>query len=178
MITATQIAPFHRKGIDFEETERLKAKLAQRRRERQPFFLTAEELEEILAWKLGQQMGRQRALRTANTDEIIQAITGLALTIHHQDKDYELELRVNLLCALRGVGVPVASAVLALVFPDEYAVIDYRVWRQLFDEGKQVFFVPDYRRYMGEIRRLAAELDWPVQEVDHAIWELDRHPAV
>ena len=178
MITATQIAPFHRKGRDFEETECLKAKLAQLRGERQPFYLSEAVFEEFLVWKLDKQLGGQRALRAANTDEIIRAITGLALTIRLQDKEYELELRVNILCALRGVDVPVASAVLALVFPDEYAVIDYRVWRQLFDEEKRVFFLPDYRRYMGEIRRLASELGWPVQEVDHAIWEFDRQGGV
>jgi hypothetical protein len=72
------------------------------------------------------------------------------------------------------VGVPVASAVLALVFPEEYAVIDFRGWRQLFDEEKTVFFTPDYKKYMREIRRLANELGWHAQEVDHAIWEYDR----
>jgi hypothetical protein len=174
MITAAQIAPLRTASIDYEETERLKAKLAQVRRERQPLYLTAAEFEEILQWKLGQQIGRQRGIRVANTEEIVCAVTGLTLTITHADKEYELELRVNILCALRGVGVPVASAVLALIFPEEYAVIDFRVWRQIFGEDQTAFFVPDYKRYMREIHRLANELDWPVQEVDHAIWEYDR----
>ncbi len=177
MITAAQILALRGVGDDYNNTQHLKAKLAQLRRERQPLYLTAVEFEEILEWKLGQQIGRQRALRTANTDDIIRAVTGLALTISHQDKEYELELRIGVLCSLRGVGVPVASAVLALIFPNEYAVIDYRVWRQLFDEYKTVFYLPEYKRYMGEIRHLVEELRWPVQEVDFAIWEYDRrHP--
>jgi hypothetical protein len=174
MITAKEIAPFYKRAIDHDDTEELKTKFASLRRERQPLYLTAKEFEEILEWKLGQQIGRQRDLRAANTEEIIRAVTGLALTIAHPDKDYQLELRTDILCALRGVGVPVASAVLALVFPEEYAVIDFRNWRQLFDEDKTVFFTPEYKRYMEKIRVLANELGWAVQEVDHAIWEYDR----
>jgi hypothetical protein len=174
MITAAKIAPLRNQQIDLAYTEQLKAKLAQLRRERQPLYLTATEFEEILRWKLGQQIGRQREIRAANTDEVIRAVTGLALIITHDDKEYELELRVNILCTLRGVAIPVASAVLALVFPEEYAVIDYRGWRQVFGEGQGNYSLPGYKKYMGEIRRLAKELGWPVQEVDHVIWEYDR----
>ena len=174
MITAAQIAPLRTAAIDYEKTKRLKEKLARVRRERQPLYLTKAEFEEILQWKLGQQIGRQRERRSANTEEIIRAVTGLALTITHSDKEYELELRMGILCALRGVAIPVASAVLALVFPEEYAVIDFRGWRQIFGEGETVFSIPKYKRYLREVRRLADELGWPVQEVDHAIWEYDR----
>ncbi|MBN2002471.1 MAG: hypothetical protein JXA21_03870 [Anaerolineae bacterium] len=177
MIKAAQIAPLRKIGTDYEKTERLKAKLAQIRRERQPIYLTAAEFEEILQWKLDQQFGRQRDRRTANTEDVIRAVTGLALTITHADKEYELELRMSILCSLRGVGVPVASAVLALVFPEEYAVIDFRGWRQIFGKEQETFSIPDYRKYMHEIRRLADELEgWSVQEVDHAIWEYDKQP--
>ena len=174
MITAAQIAPLRAAPVDYEKTKRLKEKLARVRRERQPLYLTDAEFEEVLQWKLGQQYGRQRERRSANTEETIRAVTGLALTITHSDKEYELELRMGILCALRGVAVPVASAVLALVFPEEYAVIDFRGWRQIFGEGETVFSIPKYKRYLHEIRRLAGELGWPVQEVDHAIWEYDR----
>lgn len=173
MITASQIAPLRTDSIDYEETEQLKAELARLRRERQPLYLTAAEFEKILRWKLGQQIGRQRKRRSANTEEIIRQVTGLALTITHPDKEYELELRMGILCSLRGVAVSVASAVLALVFPEEYAVIDFRSWRQLFGEGETSFSISKYKKYLREIRRLANELDWPVQEVDHAIWEYD-----
>jgi hypothetical protein len=174
MITAAEIASFRAAGADSEDTERLKAELAQIRRERHPLYLTAAEFEEILVWKLTQQIGRQRHLRAANTEEIIRAVTGLALTIASADKGYEIELRLNILSALRGVDIPVASAVLALVFPEEYAVIDFRVWKQLFDEDRWAFSVPNYKKYMVKIRALADELGWPVQEVDHAIWEYDK----
>jgi thermostable 8-oxoguanine DNA glycosylase len=174
MITADKIEPLRNQQIDFESTKQLKDKLAQLRQQRQPLYLTKTEFEEILKWKLDKQIGRQREMRAANTDEVIRAVTGLALTITLDDKEYELELRVKILCALRGVAIPIASAVLALVFPEEYAVIDYRGWRQVFEETKGDHSLSDYKKYLDTIRPLAKELGWSVQEVDHVIWEYDR----
>ena len=126
MITASKIAHLRTASIDFPETQQLKAKFAQLRTERSPIFLAANEFDEILHWKLRGQYGRGRTLREANTDEVIRSVTGLALTITHSDSEYELELRVAILCTLRGISVGVASAVLALVYPEDYAVIDFR----------------------------------------------------
>jgi len=182
MIQANDIRDLRPKD---EETQQLIAKLARLRRRRNRFYLrrrnrfylTAGEFDEILKWKLGGQYGRVRRLLVQNDEKTVRTVTGTALTITHDDKDYELELRVSILCTLRGVGVPVASAVLALLFPNEYGVIDFRVWRQLFGEDRTTFSIPDYKRYVAKLREIAAELRWPVQEVDHAIWEYDRNHA-
>jgi len=151
------------------ETDGLKKMFARLRAERRPLFLTKDEFDRVLKWKLRRQFNRQLARRAANTEDIIRAVTGLALTIDHNDPEYQLELRLGLLCCLRGVEVPVASAVLALAFPEEYAVIDFRVWRQMFGEEKSTFSIPDYQKYLGKICLLARELGWPVQQVDMAI---------
>ena len=105
---------------------------------------------------------------------MIRTVTSAAFSVAHPDEEYGIELRVGILCALRGVGVPVASAVLALVFPEKYAVIDFRGWRQIFEEEKTTFSIPDYKKYLREVRRLADELVWSVQEVDLAIWGYDQ----
>lgn len=174
VITADQIKHLRRGSVDYDETQVLLARFAGIRATRQPLFLTAEDFDAILRWKLGTQYGRQQQRRLANTKEVIRAVTGVALTISHPDPDYKLELRVGLLCTLRGVAVPVASAILALVHPKDYGVIDFRVWRQVFGTEASTFSVPDYKRYMREIRRLAQELNWTAQEVDLVIWDYDR----
>ena len=174
MITVAEIAPLRGQQIDYSETERLKAKFARLRAERERLYLTTAEFQEILQWKFGERMGELEDIYAVNPDEIIRAITELAFAITHPDIDYELEIRMGILCSLRGVTVPVASALLALVFPEKYAVIDFRVWRQIFDEEQWAFSISDYLRYVREIRYLAEESGWPVQEVDHAIWEYDR----
>ncbi len=174
MIDLSQIEVLRREQTDFQQTEDLKRQIAELKKQRDPFFLNAREFDQILRWKLDHQFNRQRVLRSANTDNLVREVTRLALSVCHEDEDYEIELRLNILRVLRGVGVPVASAVLALSFPENYAVIDFRVWRQLFDDKKDSFSVNDYKRYLSAIRPLADELDWPVQEVDYAIWEFDR----
>ena len=174
MITADQIRDLRTKSDDYDETQRLKEKLARLREERAPFYLTLEDFNEILKWKLRGQFGRQRELREANTDDLVRCITTCALGLSHEDEEYETTLRLRILCALRGVDVPVASAVLALTLPENHAVIDFRGWRQVFGEDRRAFSVSDYWRYLKKICPLAAELKWPVQETDLAIWEHDR----
>ncbi len=174
MIVANQLIPYRTSSDDYGLTKRLKAQFARLRNERHPLYLTPEEFDDILRWKLRGQYGRQQERRKGNTAEVIRIVTSAAFSITHPDEDYETELRLSILCSLRGVGVPVASALLALMFPEKYAVIDFRGWRQVFGEEKTTFSISDYKRYLREIKRLAVELGWPVQEVDLAIWEYDR----
>jgi len=174
MITATELLDLRTSGDDYELTEQLKARFARLRNERRPMYLTGSEFDEVLRWKLRGQYWRLKKRLEGNTDEIIRGVTGLALDISHPDPEYEIELRVGVLCVLRGVGVPVASAVLALVYPEAYAVIDFRGWRQVFGKERTTFSIADYKAYLREIRRLALELRWLAQEVDLAIWEYDR----
>jgi hypothetical protein len=176
MITASQIQDLRREDSVYQGTSDLINRIAELKRERRPFFLTACDFDDILKWKLKGQYGRQKEYRAMNSDKVIRDVTRLALSITHENEDYELELRVSILCSLRGVAVPVASAVLTLVYPNEYAVIDFRNWRQFFGERKNGFSLNDYKQYMEQMRRLATELDWTVQEVDLAIQEYDyRH---
>ena len=174
MINADVIRAYRRTAADFDETEHLKEHLHLLKQVRSPFYLDLDDFDRILRWKLRQQYARQKSLRSKNTEDIIRDITCLAFNISHEDEDYELELRLRLLTALRGVEIPVASAVLALCYPEQYAVIDFRVWRQMFGVEKRNFSINDYKRYLKEIKRLAAELGWLPQEVDLAIWEYDR----
>ena len=178
MIAATQLIPYRTSSDDSNSTEHLKAQFARLRDERHPLYLTLDEFDEILHWKLRGQYGRQQERRKPNTEAVIRTVTGAALTITHHDEEYETELRLGILSSMRGVGVPVASAILALVFPEKYAVIDFRGWRQIFGEERTTFSISDYIRYLREINRIAIELGWPVQEVDLAIWEFDRDNSI
>ncbi len=174
MITADIIRAYRNNSDDFKETDEIKQYLSSLRKLRKPLYLNYQEFDRILKWKLRDQYGRQEHIRQENTDIIVKDITTLALNISHEDSDYELELRLNVLVALRGVAIPVASAVLALTYPEYYAVIDFRGWRQIFGFDKRYFTISDYKLYLAEIQNLANELGWLPQEVDLAIWEYDR----
>lgn len=177
LITASQIINFRNRSDDYFLTDEIKKELTLRRQERIPFHLTKDEFDKILHWKLRGQYKRIEHLLLTLTEEMIVNITRAAFMINLSNPDDELELQLRILTCLRGVGVPVASAILALVYPDKYAVIDYRGWRQVIGETKTNFSISDYKRYLSSIRILAEELGWFPQEVDLAIWTFDTHQS-
>ncbi|MEZ5125325.1 MAG: hypothetical protein R2826_03635 [Thermoleophilia bacterium] len=165
---------------DWQAHQQLKAKFAAARKQRDPMYLTESEFFEVAHWKLINQYGRAKRYLESNSAERIEAITSRALSFRDPDPDIEMVGRVTMLRVLPGVGMGVASAILALCFPEQYAPIDFRVWRQLFDSDLSMFEVPEYRRYLKRLRELADELasldpanDWPIQLVDYFAWEYD-----
>lgn len=168
-----QILELIREAEDYSETINLINELEKLKQERQPFYLIKEEFDKILDWKLRQQIGRQKRYREQNTDEIIRQITRTAFEISHSNWHYETELKLKLLTALKGVGIPVASSILALCYPEKYAVIDFRTRRQLFGKAKNPLLITDYVKYLDIIRRLAADYNLNPQQVDQAIWQYD-----
>jgi hypothetical protein len=174
MIQAADIEKLRSAAEDYLETERLKADLQRLRKEREPFYLTRRDLDPIFEWKLRGQLGRDKKHLEENSDRAYEIITHAAFSIKEDDWKLEAELRVGVLTVLHGAGVPVASAILALADPDRYCVVDFRGWRAMFGEERSAFDIPSYIRYLSEIRQLARELGWSVQETDLAVWEYDR----
>lgn len=174
MVTADELRPLRTAASDWESAENLKSQLAALKTQRSPFWLSREELEPIFKWKLTTQYGRGKRYRDTNSDAAYRIATTAAFSVDEQDPELDLELKVGFLTALRGVGVPVASAILALVEPEKYCVIDFRGWRAVFGHRRSVFGIPQYKLYLEQARALASELGWTPQETDLAIWELDR----
>lgn len=174
MISAKVIAPLRGLAPDGDTTEKLKRDFGRLRKERRPFFLGASEFDKILDWKLGSQYGRVSRHRKLLLDTSIPIVTRAAFEVRAAERGETLKIRTGILTALPIVGVPVASAILALVMPEEYGVIDFRGWRQVFGDKRPNFSIPGYLRYMQHVWRLADELSWMPQEVEHAIWYHDR----
>ncbi len=180
MITAAQITHFRYSSPDYEETQRLKQKLAHIRLGQEHCFLTPEDFDEICMWKLRSQYERGEMDRLNNTDNQIFEASAKAFANPTCHTDSQTTLRLKALTELSGVAIPVASAILALVFPNNLAVIDVRGWRQMFGpqqsgKDKETFeSIKEYLRYLDKLTTLSASLDWPVQDVDLAVWEFDR----
>jgi len=174
MISARDIKPLRGLAPDGDTTENLKDRFRQLRRTRRPFYLEPPDFQDILLWKLGSQYGRVSRHRNHLLDTAIPIITRAAFEVEAAERGDTLKIRTSVLTALPIVGVPVASAILSLVMPEEYGVIDFRGWRQVFGEERRGFSINDYLRYMIHLWRLSNELSWLPQEVDHAIWEYDR----
>ena len=174
MVTADDLRPLRKAAPDYEQTENLKADLDTLRRSREPLYLKFEEIDRVFLWKLDRQYGRQKELRNQTSTETYEAVTRACFAFRMGDVDTEARVRLSILTALPGVGVPVASAVLALGDPSRYCVIDFRGWRAVYDLRRASFAIGDYIKYREFVSVLAVELGWCVQETDLAIWELDR----
>ena len=165
-----RIAARHAHDPDLAEAERLKQRLVRR----VPPCLSRDEFLDICRWKLRDQYGRAARLLESSSQKRIKRTTEMALAFKDKEAEFELSGRVKTLSLLPGVGLGVASAILALSFPRKYAPIDSRVWRALFDEERSVFQLADYGRYLARLSEVAAEaraLDpkgaWSVQLVAH-----------
>ena len=85
--------------------------------------------------------------------------------------------RMQLLTGLGGVSVPTASAILTLVDPRRYGVLDIRAWQLLFGLGTvgrrpagRGFALRDWLEYLGELRRHARRLGVPARAVEYTLF--------
>ena len=146
---------------------------------RQRRWLSASELASIYAWKEG---GRSRHLRdilgNAKDDtDLVQELTREAMA--HTD-EYK---RIAVLDRLQGVGIAIASAILTVIDPQAYGIIDRRVWRLLHEYGEvdhdpagENLTLESWLDYLPKLRHWATELGASAREVERRLFDFD--PAV
>ena len=133
--------------------------------------LTPATFEAVLDWKLRKQRNRTKKLRSCLTADLVRHITTCVAQVKHKDEKIEREIKLRVLCALPGVGLGVATAILTLAHPKDYGIIDFRAWKVLYGEDKRVFTVGDYAKYLADLRKIAVELGCDAQEADFLLWE-------
>jgi len=129
--------------------------------------LTKGEFLEICRWK------SPRAIRHCekNSPARIRRHSAMALASRNERTRFEA------LVALDGVGAPTASAILTLINPRRYGVIDIRVWQLLFDFGSVCtkpsgvgFTFDDWRDYLKVLRLHAKQLNISVRAVEYTLF--------
>lgn len=130
---------------------------------------TLANLEAIIRWK------SERVVQylIANNSEKIKRALSIAASPGSSTKE-----AVNALLDLQGVDIPVASAILAAIFPERYTVLDFRSLEALGHARHDVHF---YEEYLAFCKRLAeseivqpqSELPapTPLRALDRALWE-------
>jgi len=171
-----QILSIIKKADDYTETQELILLFQKLKAKRKEFYITLDELDLILRWKLRDQYNRQKSIRLKNTNDIVVAITKTAFSINHTDKEFETALKLKLLSTLVGVEIPVASAILTICYPELYSVIDVRNWRQVFpkEPQKNYYSTKEYWEYLNIIRDMAKKFELTPQQIDLAIWQKDQ----
>jgi hypothetical protein len=120
-----RLEPLVLRYLSTDETEDASALSHELRKARDRGYLHKRELEGICMWK------SPRAIRLvqSNTPAAVRAATKSALGTRSERR------RLEALRTLRGVSVPMASAILTLLNPRRYGVIDIRVWQLLHRLG-------------------------------------------
>ncbi len=136
---------------------------------------TLANLEAIVRWK------SERAVHylIGNSSEKIRRVLGVAAA-----PGASTQGAVNALLELHGVDLPLASAILAAIYPERYTVLDYRALEALGHARHDVRF---YEEYLDFCKRLAesnivkpqSELPGatPLQALERALWEWSRSRA-
>lgn len=117
-------------------------------------------LMEIVAWKSPRSTGR--VARNAEAD----VSDALRLAVSATTE----RAAVAVLIGLRGVDVPVASAILAAIDPDRFTIIDYRALESLSVKRPSPS-VEFYLEYLAHCRRLASEHVASLRDLDRALWQ-------
>ncbi|HEV2324819.1 MAG TPA: hypothetical protein VGS10_12790 [Terracidiphilus sp.] len=130
---------------------------------------TLANLEAIVRWK------SERVVQylIANNTEKIKRVLAVAASPETSTGD-----AVKALLELHGVDIPVASAILAAIFPERYTVLDYRSLEALGHARHDVRF---YEEYLAFCKRLAESeivkpqddlpAPTPLRALDRALWE-------
>ena len=162
-----RLEPLVRHYLSTEEDESTAELIQRMRAAKRRGWLTRSELEAVCYWKSPRVIGHIRA----NTPGQIRSATRVALRTRSE------RLRLENLTQLKGVSVPMASAVLMLLNPKRYGVIDIRVWQLLHELGtiKQNasgvgFGFNNWYQYLMIIRYLAKKLNVTARNIERALF--------
>jgi len=120
-----------------------------------------EDLKVIVRWK----SARRAALIDDNSDLDIARSLRFASDSRTSERS-----AIETLTKLHGVGIPVASAILTLINPDRYTIIDYRALESLgvTDWPDSVEY---YLGYLAACRELARRYHKSLRTLDRALWQ-------
>ncbi|MGA7339270.1 MAG: hypothetical protein WBE72_14825 [Terracidiphilus sp.] len=133
---------------------------------------TLANLEAIVRWK------SERVVHylIGNSNEKIRRVLGVVTA-----PGATTEAAVKALLELHGVDLPVASAILAAIYPERYTVLDFRALEALGHARHDVRF---YEEYLDFCKRLADSnivkpqsdlpAPTPLRTLDRALWEWSR----
>lgn len=123
--------------------------------------LNREQLQDAAKWKTK----RVSKIVNSNPKDVVNAVTTLALSI----PDEHMKLKIGILCSLYGIGIPRASAILAMSEPEKYGVIDRYAWKAITGKQRLGFSIRHWDQYLRNIRELAERHGKTPRQIDMAL---------
>jgi hypothetical protein len=82
--------------------------------------------------------------------------------------------RMRALLELEGVGVPTASTLLYVAFPEDYPILDVRALESLGVKPRSQYPVSFWLQYLAACRELASSCDVSIRTLDKALWQYSK----
>lgn len=131
-------------------------------------YLTPSELERVCRWKSARAIKHIKS----NPPSRVRSATRRALATRSEGK------RLQELTNLSGVSIPMASAILMLLHPRRYGVIDIRVWQLLHAVGAVTkkssgvgFSFNNWYQFLMIIRHFSKRLKVGARDIERSLFE-------
>lgn len=136
-------------------------------------YLTPEEFFAIVIWKSNRAKTNVRKGIIKST----RTIREITLKVF-QAKTPEQKFNAFLFPKISNIGIPIASAILTVCYPDDFTVADYRACTSLKDFGEEVggnptINVSAYFEYLNKCKRLAHKHGVSLRDFDRILWAKD-----
>jgi len=163
----TKIGPLLKEYLSMQEDAETAALMPDLRQARVRRYLTPNELENVCRWKSARAIHHIKS----NSASQIQKATRRALATRSERQ------RLEALMSLNGVSVPMASAILTLLNPQRYGVIDIRVWQLLHAMGVVTkkssgvgFNFNNWYQFLIIIRHFAKTLGVDARDIERSLF--------
>lgn len=156
-----------RNELDLEEESNTERLIKELKSVRQRGYFTKEEFVKMGMWK----SPRPKRHYEGNDEAEVLAISKKALSSKSEER------KIEYLIELKGVSIPTVSAILTLIDPVHYGVIDIRVWQVLYlygsvntkPEGVNFDF-DDWRNYLVELRDYATRFKVLTRDIERTLF--------
>ena len=153
--------------LSTEEDVKTAALIRELRNARLRGYLTRAELEKVCRWKSA------RAIHLINRNSVIRVRTATRRALTTRSERH----RVEALTTLDGVSVAMASAILTLLNPRRYGVIDIRVWQLLYALGEVTkksggvgFNFNNWYQFLMKLRYFAKQLGVGARDIERSLF--------
>lgn len=156
-----------RNELDLEEEYNTARLIKELKSVKRRGYFTREEFIKMGMWK----SPRPKRHYEGNSEDEILEISRSALSSTSEER------KIEYLVELKGVSVPTASAILTLIDPVRYGVIDIRVWQVLYlygsvntkPEGVNFDF-DDWQSYLAELRGYANKFEVSTRDIERTLF--------
>ncbi len=131
-------------------------------------YLTPKEFFAIIIWKSNRvktnvKKGIEKSKKTIRTitSEVFRAKSP--------------EQKLYILTSIPSIGIPMASAILTVCYPDDFTVADYRACSSLKNFGEETIGNPTvkistYLKYLEKCKKLARKYNFSLRDFDRILW--------